>query len=89
MYYTEWNDAKTRQGMLPKVSFTCGIGTVEMYESGCTRVYDVDLLMEIQIDSMFRERAGVFVDYLGRILDLSNEESEILLKEILVKDFFS
>ena len=85
LYYTEWNTAKTKQGLKVKVSFMCDLGTVEMFESGCSRICDVAFLMEIQADSMFQERLVVFLDYLSRILNLDNEELDIIRKEIISK----
>ena len=85
MYYTEYNDTKTKNEMLPKISMTCGLGTVSMHESGYTYICDVDIVMEIQIDSMFNERTVAFVDYLSRILNLTTEEMDLFRKEILSK----
>lgn len=83
LYYTEWNSAKTKQGLKRKISLICGIGTVELHESGFCLICDVDFLMEIQIDSMFKERVVAFVDYMSRLLNLSNEECEIIRQEML------
>lgn len=83
MYFTEYNDAKIRGGKVPKFSLRCGLGTVVLYSQGITRVCDVDILMEIQMDSKFNDRVEEFVKYLGQILTLNEQETDLFRKEIL------
>ena len=83
MYFTEYNDAKTRGGKVPKFSLKCGLGTVALYSQGITRVCDVDILMEIQMDSKFNDRVEEFVKYLSQILTFNKQEADLFRKEIL------
>ena len=80
MFYTEFSN-----DLVPRISLTCPLGTVEMYTQGIVNVCDVDIVMEIQIDSMFEERVVAFVDYLSRILNLTNDEMDLFRKEMLSK----
>ena len=83
MYFTEYNDAKTRGSKVPKFSLKCGLGTVVLYSQGITRVCDVDILMEIQMDSKFNDRVEEFVKYLSQILTLNKQEADLFRKEII------
>ena len=80
MFYTEFSN-----NLVPRISLTCFLGTVEMYTQGIVNVCDVDIVMEIQIDSMFEERVVAFVDYLSRILNLTNDEMHLFRQEMLAK----
>lgn len=84
MYFTKYNDAKTRTGKVPKFSLRCGLGTVALYSQDIPRVCDVDILMEIQMDSKFNDRVEEFVKYLSQILTLNEQEADLFRKEILL-----